>query len=144
MEELSEQLKSYFNQYGKAVENYDVNATVSFYGFPCFMISDDFVGSLATPDELNQALTQAQGFYKQFDLAKVTYELTKIEIVSEKLVRVRITWNYYDSKDNLLVDSDYVYLLRKENASYKIYVVIPFNEQQKMQELLQKKQAAPQ
>ncbi len=135
MEQLSVELKAFFDQYGKALENYDVNTTVSFYGFPCFVISDDFVEALAIPQELNKSLTQIQEFYKQFDLVKVTHELTKTEIVSEKLVRVRVTWNYYDSKDNLLVDSDYVYLLRKDSDAYKIYVVIPFNEQQKMQEL---------
>src|SRR4051812_46537734 len=117
LEQLSEQLKAFFDQYGKATENFDVKAAISFYGFPCFMISDDFVGALSSPDELTIGLTQAQEFYRQFDLAKVTYEFTKIEAVSEKLVRVRITWQFFDSKGAFLTDSDYVYLLRKENDS---------------------------
>ena len=140
MDQLSEQLKAFFDQYGKATENSDIKTTVNFYGFPCFMISDDFVGALSAPEELAQGLTQAHEFYKQFNLAKITYGFTKIEEVSEKLIRVRITWNFYDSKDKLLVETDNVYLLRKENNSFKIYVVIPFNEQQKMQELVQRKQ----
>ena len=103
------------------------------------MISDNFAGALSSPDELTTGLSQAYEFYKQFDLAKVTYEFTKIEVVSEKLVRVRITWKFYDSKGTFLTDSDYVYLLRKENDSFKVYVVIPLDEEQKMQELIQKK-----
>lgn len=137
--ELSEQLKPFFDKYGVALENYDAGAATGFYGYPCFMISDDFAGSLATSDELNMALTQAQEFYRQFDLTHVSYQIVKIEEVTGKLVRVRITWNYYDSKDSLIMDTDYVYLLRKEAGTFKIYVVIPFNEQQKLQELMQKK-----
>lgn len=139
MDQLTEQLKAFFDQYGKATENFDVKTTVSFYGFPCFMISDDFAGALSSPDELTSGLVQAQAFYKQFDLAKVTYEFKKIEVVSEKLIRVRIIWEFYDSKGAFLTDSNYVYLLRKENDSFKVYVVIPLDEQQKIQELLQKK-----
>ena len=140
--ELQEQLKSFFDVYGTALENYDARATTDFYGYPCFMISDDFVGALSSADELATGLTQAYEFYKQFDLAKVSYEFTKIEVVSEKMVRVRLTWNFYDSKGASLTDSDYVYLLRKEHDVFKVYVVLPLDEQQKIQELLQRNQAA--
>jgi len=139
LEPLAGQLKSFFDIYGAALEKFDARAASGFYGFPCFMISDNFAGALSSPDELTTGLSQAYEFYKQFDLAKVTYEFTKIEVVSEKLVRVRITWKFYDSKGTFLTDSDYVYLLRKENDSFKVYVVIPLDEEQKMQELIQKK-----
>ena len=139
MEHLTGQLKSFFDRYGAALEKFDAKAAAGYYGFPCFMISDNFAGALSSGEELTTGLTQSYEFYKQFDLAKVTFEFTKIEEVSEKLVRVRIMWKFFDAKGAFLTDSDYIYLLRKENDSFKVYVVIPLDEEQKMQELIQKK-----
>jgi hypothetical protein len=134
-ERIPPQVEIFFSRYRQAIEAYDAHRLATFWGFPCMAISDDFVGTFASAEELRASLAQAYAIYQQYGLTRVAYTIKKYEKVSQSLVRVRLTWDYYGKDDRYLISTDNVYLLRQEGEEYRAYITIPLDETEKMAEL---------
>jgi hypothetical protein len=48
------------------------------------------------------------------------------------LLRARVRWHFYDSDDALLTDSDYEYLLRRDDDGLRTYVAVAIDEAEKL------------
>jgi hypothetical protein len=131
-----DRLEEFFDSYARLWEAGDIDGIVDRYGFPCMMICDEFVGSLGEPHELREALGRALDYYQQFAFTRAVHQVRHCEIVTDKLMRVRIAWQFFDAQEDRLMDCTIEYLLRDENEDFKVFVVLPIDEHQKMQELL--------
>ncbi len=124
--------EKFWTDYGRALVERDVETTVAHYGFPCMALSDDFVGTLAGPDELRAALTQASGYYAQFGMTDVRPEILGIDEVSEKLTRVRLRWHFSGADGEPLVSTNHEYTLRADDDRPRIYLTVAIDEAQKL------------
>jgi hypothetical protein len=121
-----------FTVYGQALVDGDIETTVAHYGFPCSVLTDDFVGSLSDPDQLRAALRGASGYYARFGLVGVRLEILGVDRVSEKITRVRLRWDFLGADGALIVDTHYEYTLRADADGPHIYLVVSIDEAQKL------------
>jgi hypothetical protein len=129
--------EKFWTEYGRALVEGDVDATVALYGFPCMAMADDFVGTLAEPDELRAALAQASGYYAQFGATDVRPEILGVDPISEKLTRVRLRWHYHGADGGLIVTTEHEYTWRATPEGPRIHLTVAIDEAQKLAALLQ-------
>jgi hypothetical protein len=113
-----------FAAYADGLRRLDPSAVVPFYGYPCTMVTDSFVGALTSADELTAALTQANEVYATFDVTEVRPEIVAVEELTEQLTRVRLRWHFLGAAGPLY-DSEYEYLFR----AGLIHVVVSLDEE---------------
>lgn len=128
-------LDQYFGAYGDALASGDVDTIVAHYGFPCAVLTDDYSGTLDTPDALRGALSQAVAFYRQFGFTGARPEILDVDEVTAKITRVRVRWHYTGADGAELTDSTYDYVLRSDPDRPHIYWALSLDEQQKLTEL---------
>jgi hypothetical protein len=128
-------VEQYFRDYGAGVSSGDPQQVAGFYGFPCSLLTDDFVGHLDSHGELVATLTRANAYYRQFGLAEARPELLAVDEVTAKITRVRVRWHYLGPDGEPLIDSTYEYVMRADPEGVRIYVVISLDEQQKLAQL---------
>jgi hypothetical protein len=125
----------YFERYGAALSAFDPVGTTGLWGFPATMVTDDFVGSLATAEELAGALGQAQELYRQLGLDRADHQLMEVVRLTDALVRARVRWSFRAVDGSELMSSDYVYLLRSDPDGLRAYVAVSLDEAGKLAEL---------
>ena len=125
----------YFERYGAALSAFDPAAAAGLWGFPATMVTDDFVGSLATAEELTGALAQAQELYRQLGLDHADHRLVEVVRLTDALVRVRVRWTFLDAGGAELMSSDYEYLLRTDPDGLRAYVAVSLDEARKLADL---------
>jgi hypothetical protein len=125
----------FWTAYGKALVDGDIETTVGFYGFPCMAMTDDFVGTLAEPDELRAALGQAVGYYAQFGMTGVRPEIVGVDEISEKLTRVRLRWHFTGADGQPLVTTNHEYTWRATDDGPRIHLTVAIDEAQKLAQL---------
>jgi limonene-1,2-epoxide hydrolase len=124
--------EEFWTAYGKALVDHDVETTVAHYGFPCMAMSDDFVGTLAGPDELRAALEQAHGYYARFGMTGVRPEIVGVDEISEKLTRVRLRWHFTGPDGAPLVVTNHEYTVRADADRPRIHLTVAIDEAQKL------------
>ncbi|MCO1659236.1 hypothetical protein [Pseudonocardia humida] len=124
--------EEFWTAYGRALVEGDVETTVARYGFPCMAMADDFVGTLAEPDELRAALGQAAGYYAQFGAADVRPEILGVDEISDKLTRVRLRWHYFRADGVELVATNHEYTWRATDEGPKIHLTVAIDEAEKL------------
>ncbi len=122
----------FWTTYGRALVEGDVETTVSRYGFPCMAMADEFVGTLAGPDELRAALGQAAGYYAQFGAAEVRPEVLGVDEISDKLTRVRLRWHFLRADGVELVATNHEYTWRATDDGPKIHLTVAIDEAEKL------------
>jgi hypothetical protein len=122
-----------FVGYADGLTTLDPELILPHYAYPCMMLTNDFVGALNSEDELRQALTQANDFYRQFGVTEVSYEVTSVDQITPSIARVHLQWTFRSGGTKLL-DSEYEYILRGD----KIHVVISIDEQEKIAALIRR------
>lgn len=133
---MTAELEKFFTAYGHGLSGQDPEVVVPFYGYPCIMLTDTFAGAVSSADELRLALSQGDEFYQQFGVTGVHHEIQGIDVVTEKISRVRLRW-HYDKGTEELFTSDYEYLIRTETDAPHIYVVVSKDEEVKIAEMAQ-------
>ncbi|MEO5951935.1 MAG: hypothetical protein ABIQ44_05630 [Chloroflexia bacterium] len=132
---IERELNEFFSKYAGDLGSYNAEALASNYGFPTMTLSSEFAGSVATKKELEQTLSQAFAYYKSFGFASAKYSIRQVNLISPQILSVRVTWGYYNRNDEKLVESDYEYVLKKDDGKYKVYVAIAIKDQAKAADL---------
>lgn len=61
--------------------------------------------------------------------------LGQVEL-TERITRLRVRWHFLDNAGELLTDSDYEYLLRRDDDGVlRVYVAVAIDEMRKLTEL---------
>jgi hypothetical protein len=132
---VADDVDEYFERYGVALSASDPAGTAGLWGFPATLVTDEFVGSLATAEELAGALGQAQALYRQLGLDRADHQLIETVWLTRALVRVRVRWTFRDAAGVELMSSDYEYLLRLDADGLRAYVAVSLDEAGKLAEL---------
>lgn len=132
------EIDEYLRNYEEAMEAYDAERLAALWGMPGTVVTDDFAGSLDSRAALVEALSQAHPFYRSLGLARVHHTLLELTDLTERLLRVRVRWHFSDVDGKPLTDSEYEYLLRRDDDGIHAYVAVSFDEQRKLAELAQR------
>ncbi|MGW6335681.1 hypothetical protein [Nocardia rhamnosiphila] len=129
---IREELESFLDEYQSTLSAYDAERTAALWGTPGTIVSDAFVGALHSRDEMAQGLAQAHPIYQMLGLARVDHTVVDYAELTGSLLRVRVRWHFYDGDDALLTDSDYEYLLRRDDDGLRAYVAVAIDEAEKL------------
>ncbi|WP_280232248.1 hypothetical protein [Nocardia cyriacigeorgica] len=134
-----DEIESFLDEYQAALSAYDAERSAALWGMPGTILSDAFVGSLPSRTEMARGLSQSYPFYQQLGLARVDHTLLEQVDLTERIVRVRVRWHFYDAADDLLTDGDYEYLLRHDDDGLHTYVAVAIDEVEKLTRLAAEK-----
>ncbi|ONM50775.1 nuclear transport factor 2 family protein [Nocardia donostiensis] len=129
---IRDEIESFLDEYQAALSALDGERTAALWGTPGTIVSDDFTGSLPSRDQMAQGLSQSHPFYQALGLARVGHTLLDCTELTERIVRVRVRWHFFDTDDELLTDSDYEYLLRRDDDGLHAYVAVAVDEAEKL------------
>lgn len=125
-------IESFLDEYQSTLSAFDAERTAALWGTPGTIVSDEFVGSLHSREEMARGLAQAHPMYQMLGLSRVDHTLLEFAELTAVLARVRVRWHFYDSDDALLADSDYEYLLRRDDEGWHTYVAVAIDEAEKL------------
>lgn len=129
------QVDDFLRAYEEALGSFDAERSAGLWGVPATILTDDFAGSLPSRAALADALSQGYPFYRSLGLARVRHTLLEQVDVTPRITRLRVRWHFHGADDELLTDSDYEYLLRRDDDGLHAYVGVSIDEQQKIAEL---------
>lgn len=131
----------FFDEYAKALESFNAKRLAHNYELPCSFLSDENVTSFTDATQLEGFFSKGLTFYKQNGIAVVQPEVWSKERLTEKMVKVKINWHYFNKSNELLYSCTYYYLLRKGTENeLKIITAISVNEKERMEEWLKRRQ----
>ncbi|WP_328391753.1 nuclear transport factor 2 family protein [Nocardia sp. NBC_00416] len=132
---LREELESFLGEYQSTLSAYDAERTAALWGTPGTIVSDEFVGALHSREEMARGLAQAHPIYQMLGLSRVDHTVLDLAELTESLMRARVRWHFYDGDDELLTDSDYEYVLRRDDDGWHTYVAVAIDEAAKLSRL---------
>lgn len=132
---IPEELESFLTEYQSTLGAYDAERTAALWGTPGTIVSDDFVGALHSREEMAQGLAQAHPLYQMLGMSRVDHTVLDHTELTGSLLRARVRWHFYDGDDQPLTDSDYEYLLRRDDDGWHTYVAVAIDETEKLSRL---------
>ncbi|MFB8386011.1 hypothetical protein ACFC3F_02605 [Microbacterium sp. NPDC055910] len=133
------EIESFLNDYQDGLGTYDVARSVALWGVPGTILSDPFVGTVSSREEMAQGLEQSYPLYRQLGLKRVEHTLLERVDLTAAITRLRVRWHFYGAGDELLTDGDYEYLLRRDEEGLRMYVAVSIDEAEKIAELAARK-----
>ncbi|MFI9509103.1 hypothetical protein [Nocardia sp. NPDC052566] len=104
------------------------------------MVTDAFVGTVATTAEMAQGLRASYPLYQQLGLATVDHTLLEQVDLTARLTRVHVRWHFFDANGVRLTECDYEYLLRRDDdGALRAYVAVAIDEMEKLAKLAAEK-----
>jgi hypothetical protein len=131
----SEELEAHLCAYENALSSFNAKRTAELWGLPGTIVSDTFVGALDSREAMAAGLEQSYPLYQQLGLHHVGHETLERVDLTDRLLRVRVRWLFYDAAGELLTDAHYEYLLRDDDDGLHAYVAVAIDEQEKLTEL---------
>jgi hypothetical protein len=139
MSGVSADVEAFLTSYEAALAAYDAKASASLWGLPGTMITDDFAGSLDSRELMAQGLTQSYPLYRALGMSRVAHTVVERADLTDRIVRLRVRWHFYDDGGEHLVDSDYEYLLRRDDDGLHVYVAVAIDDAVRLVELAQRR-----
>jgi hypothetical protein len=128
-------VNQFFEQYAHALENYDTKGMAFLYNVPCTMLSDDSTVIFNDGVKLEGFFNQGAAFYKQFGIAHVRHEIWNRRHLTEKIVNVKVNWQYLDALKQPVYNCDYHFVLKLDKKDqWKIILSVSVNEKERMEE----------
>jgi len=132
-------VNDFFDAYANALEHYDTKAMTTYYSLPCSFIADESVSVFTDAAKLEGLFNQATLFYKQFGIAHARPEIWSKRSWTNRIVKVKLKWDYFDGNNQPVYNCDYHYIIRLDkNDHWKIEVAVAVNEKQNMEAWLAK------
>jgi hypothetical protein len=131
----SEELEAYLRTYQEALSAFDAETTAELWGVPGTIVSDTLVGSLDSREAMAAGLQQSYPLYQRLGLHHVEHEIVERVDLTDRMLRIRVRWLFYDAAGDLLTDGHYEYLLRQDDEGLRTYVAVAIDEQEKLTEL---------
>jgi hypothetical protein len=130
-----EELEAHLRAYQDALSAFDAKRSAELWGVPGTIVSDMFVGSLDSREAMAAGLEQSYPLYQQLGLHHVAHQTLERVDLTDRLLRIRIRWLFYNAAGELLTDGHYEYLLRRDDEGLRTYVAVAIDEQEKLAEL---------
>ena len=130
-----QQINHFFETYAQALEHYDTKGMAYLYNIPCTMLSDDTTAVFNDAGKLEGFFNQGSAFYRQFGIAHVRHEIWSRRHLTEKVVNVKVNWQYLDAFKSPIYSCDYHYVLKLDKKEqWKIILSVSVNEKERMEE----------
>ena len=128
---------TFFETYADAMENFDTKLMAMHYALPCSFISDEATQVFTEASKLEGLFNQGMSFYKQFGIAHIRPDIWSKRSWTGRIVKVKLNWQYFDTKNQPAYNCDYNYILKLDkHDKWKIEVAVAINEKQRMEEWL--------
>ncbi|HEY9178252.1 MAG TPA: hypothetical protein VIN07_11195 [Flavipsychrobacter sp.] len=132
-------INDFFEDYAAALERHDSKYMANCYTLPCIFMSDDSSQVYTTEAKLEGLINQGKRFYTLHGITGAVPDILNKRVITGRIVRVSMRWNYIDKKSRTVYDCEYYYVLKlDEENNWKIEVAIPVNEKEKIDELTKK------
>lgn len=132
-------VNEFFDTYASALESFDTKAMAQHYVLPCLFISDDNSTVFTEASKLEGLFNQGTGFYKQFGIAHARPEVWSKRAWTDKIIKAKVNWQYFDAENQPIYDCDYQYILKVDKqGKIKIEVSVSVNEKERMEEWKQR------
>lgn len=130
-----QQINAFFELYARALERYDTKGMAFLYNIPCTMLSDESTALFNDAGKLEGFFNQGVGFYKQFGIAKVYPEIWSRRMLTDRIMNIKVNWQYYDSLNQPIYNCDYHYTLKLDKKDeWKVVLSVSVNEKERMEE----------
>jgi hypothetical protein len=130
-------INGFFESYAKALENFDTKAMVQHYALPCTFLSDESAEVFKEASKLEGLFNQGTGFYRQFGIAHARPDVWSKRPWSNRIVKAKVLWHYFDKNNQPVYDCEYQYILRLDkHDKWKIEMAVSINEKEKMTQWL--------
>ncbi len=130
-----QQINHFFETYAIALERYDTKGMAYLYNIPCTMVSDANTSIFNDLGKLEGFFNMGAGFYRQFGITKVRHEIWNRRTWTDKMLTVKVNWQFFDSLNNPIYNCDYNYVLKLDkNNQWKIILSASVNEKERMEE----------
>lgn len=135
-----QRINDFFETYENALERYDTKGMAYLYNLPCTMISDDTTTVFNDPSRLEGFFNMGVGFYRQFGITRVRHEIWNRREWTDKIINVKVNWQYFNSANSPIYNCDYQYVLKLDKHGYwKIVLSAAINEKERMEEWKERK-----
>ncbi|WP_280496153.1 hypothetical protein [Nocardia asiatica] len=131
-----DEIEAFLVEYQQALSSFDAERSTALWGAPGTIVSDGFVGSLSSRSDMAEGLRQSYPLYRALGLARVDHTLLGQVELTERITRLHVRWHFFDAAGAILTDSDYEYLLRRDDDDVlRVYVAVAIDEMRKLTEL---------
>ena len=128
-----ERLAEFFDAYAAALRDFDAEATARLWGLPGMVVTDDFAGALESRADMAAALSSSYPLYRRLGLESAVPEIRAVSALTDVISTVRVRWSYLDASDELIVTTDYEYLVRDDADGLHIYLAVGIDEAEALQ-----------
>jgi hypothetical protein len=128
-----ERLAEFFDAYAAALREFDADATARLWGLPGMIITDDFAGALESRADMSAGLASSYPLYRRLGLESAVPELRAVSSLTDLISTVRIRWSYLDANDEVIVTTDYEYLVRDDADGIHVYLAVGIDEAEALQ-----------
>lgn len=134
-------INTFFDQYAKALEQYNTKGMSYMYHIPCTMLSDDATSIFNDAGRLEGFFNQGVAFYRQFGITHVRPDVWMKRELTSRIMNVKVCWHYLDAAFNPVYSCDYHYTMKLDkNNQWKIILSVSVNERERMEEWQRSKQ----
>jgi len=128
-----ERLAEFFDAYAAALRDFDAEATARLWGLPGMVVTDDFAGALESRADMAAGLSSSYPLYRRLGLESAVPEIRAVSALTDVISTVRVRWSYLDASDELIVTTDYEYLVRDDADGLHIYLAVGIDEAEALQ-----------
>jgi hypothetical protein len=128
-----ERLAEFFDAYAAALRDFDAEATVRLWGLPGMVVTDDFAGALESRADMAAGLSSSYPLYRRLGLESAVPEIRAVSALTELISTVRVRWSYLDANDEVIVKTDYEYLVRDDADGLHVYLAVGIDEAEALQ-----------
>lgn len=128
-----ERIAEFFDRYAAALREFDADASAALWGLPGMIMTDEFAGALESRADMAAGLASSYPMYRMLGLESAVPEIRAIAALTDRIATVRVRWSYLDADDELIVTSDYEYLLRDDADGLHVYLAVGIDEAEALQ-----------
>lgn len=128
-----QRLVEFFDEYASALREFDADATARLWGLPGMIVTDDFAGALESRADMAAGLAQSYPLYRRLGLESAVPELRAVSALTDRISTVRVRWSYLDADDEVIVTTDYEYLVRDDADGLHVYLAVGIDEAEALQ-----------
>ena len=95
---------------------------------PGMIVTDDFAGALESRADMAAGLASSYPLYRMLGLESALPEIRAVSALTDRITTVRVRWSYLDADDEVIVTTDYEYLLRDDADGLRVYLAVGIDE----------------
>jgi len=133
------EIERYLTRYGDALTAFDAETSASLWGLPGMIVTDTTAIALDAREQMVAGLRSSYPLYQALGLGRVGHTVLERADLTERIVRLRVRWHFYDVDGVHMTDSDYEYLLRLDDDGLHTYCSVGIDDIAKITELAERR-----